>query len=100
MVSIVDQNGRDLKQDAYPPVKRGKSATPPSRQALVTLTLQPGEERQFEATITLPAQEGVAGRLAPGTYKVQARLATVKYIGGKYETTLFHSNQVEILVNN
>jgi hypothetical protein len=96
MVSVIDRNGRDLNQDAYEPVKRGKSLRRPTKEGLMKIQLNPGEARKFHGRIALPRPSD----LQVGTYSVEARLATVDYVGGEYQTSVIHSNKTEIVVKD
>ena len=100
VISVIDANGKDLNQDASALVKRGKSASRPPKQQLKTMSLQPGDVREFETTVVLQPRQDSPALLQAGIYSVQARLVTVEYSHGKYETTLFQSNEVRIAVKD
>jgi len=98
MVTVLDQQGEDLNKEANLPIKRGKSLSAPAHGQLLTLTLQPGEVRLLQGTIVLHSPGGASLHLASGKYSVQARLVDVNYVNGKYDTTVFQSNDSQIVV--
>jgi hypothetical protein len=63
--------------------------------------LKPGEASEYK--IIVGRMEEPGGSPAPpasGRYTIQARLAEVRYLAGKYETTLIESNAIEVAVSN
>jgi hypothetical protein len=100
-VSIWNERGEDLYRFAYANEKKdGKSGRPGTGgQHVVPLNLRPGEIKEYEQPIAMVLNaEGHLSPLPPGKYRIQARLATVELLNGRYETTLYQSNNVEIVL--
>jgi hypothetical protein len=91
-ITVIDQGGKDLNSAANQPIVKDR------KQRLVSVRLQPGEARVFHGRVVLPGTGDPAARLPNGTYSVEARLVTVKYVNQQYDTKVFVSNAAQIVV--
>jgi hypothetical protein len=100
IISIQNQNGEDLYQYAGNYGKKdGKAADPRGWHRNVTWQFAPHETKEFNLTVDrLYPAEGKEAPIVEGKLSVQVRLGTVKYVSGRYQTTLYKSNVLDLNV--